>query len=732
VVVSSSLRRAVFPAALVLLLTGAPATASAADSPFAADPPGFATELDAPVAPGSSAPRQEEVDPDEPGVPETTDPAILAAAAARLQKADPGDFWTVTDAAVAPIVSTWDPDRGAYVTAGTRRARVNAEMLLVHAYAALAGRSAVGGESSHPVRVEVLVRLVTGPMFKARLTPEEAATPQPLQSVTIHAPGFSDPAGTVTSMHQSLDAVAMRALAVAWRARDIVGLSQEARDLIVSRVTAVARSKFWRSPSRLLNQINWNADVYAAYETVTGDPSLLRLDYRRQLIWFTDHAAKAAYPGGVPNLGSGKAFHYLPRRPADNAVNRSDTVEYANIVFGALAYLDRARTLGMGVLPKTSRKVLRQWARRITWGDWTSSGYPNWDSGRGVNRLHLTQYWLLALRGYAAGTEGSSDQGLLPDQVATTRFLARRAVATYQARAAAANSVVLPATAFGFDGGPLVTDTFDGATGTARFAATLAELADRGLATPKGADGSAKPLPAAWSNDADIGRTAVTTSRFSTAFLRPWAPLRVGGLEPARLLDSRGRALTAVGGSRDGTLGLRVLARGLEILETQRGTAQPSQSDVTPAKPKLDDARRMTAPLVLNGTDSARDLRVDVAHRISNTTLKTTYRIRNDRKGALVGELRVPTYGGEGASTLTVGQQIGPAALQKRVVVGTPSGGRFILRFADLPVGSTSSVVQPPAQRGNPLPGPELVVRIRIPPRRTISVERQIVVPNNG
>ncbi|MEV4418885.1 hypothetical protein AB0L40_02780 [Patulibacter sp. NPDC049589] len=725
----SPARRALLPLVVTVLLAGAPSVAGAAGTTGDPSPAGAAAELDAPPAAGGAASTRSEIDPTEPSAPGTADPNALATGEQRLQAADPGDLWAVADAATTPIDGLWNADQGAYVVAGVARARLNAEMLLVHSYAALAGRT---GPDAHPERVEALVRLLTGPMYVPTLDGKVAPAPAPGHSVTIHAPGFADPVGGLTSMHQALDAVAARALATAWRARDIVGLSQESRDLIVDRVRSVARSPFWRSPARLLNQINWSADLYAADATVTGDPTLLRRDYRDQLIWFADHAEKAAYPGGSPNLGSGLAFHYLPQRAASNATNRSDTTEYANITLGALAYLDQARKAGMGQLPKRTRDLLRAWVRRTAWGDWTASGYLNWDSGKGVSRLHLTQYWLLALRGFAAGTEGSTAQAYLPAQQATTRWLVRRAVATYQERAAAANSVVLPATAFGLSGGPLVTPTFDGLTGTARFASTLAEMADRGLASPEDSGADDEPLPDAFTNDADIGRTAVTTSRFATAFLRPWAPLKAGGLEPARLVDSRGRALTGIGGSNAGALGLRLLSGGRTLIETQRGVYKSTQSVAQPRKSQRDVARTLTAPLGVSGGERSQGLDVTVRHRVSASNIRTTYVVRNTRKTSVVAELRVPTYGVGDTGSLHVGQRIGPAALQRLMTVRAPSGGRFQLRFSGLPARAQGTVVAVPSQPGNPTPGPELVVKVTLPAKKTTTIERLLVVPYAG
>jgi hypothetical protein len=710
--------------AALALLAGTLAVVPAATGAAAEATPAATNRTVGPAA--TTVRPQSEVDPPDGGDGAAADPSALASAEDRLQDADPGDLWAAAGAVVSPIDPLWSPQEGAYVVSGVARARLNAEMLLVHAYAALAGRE---GSASHPERVEPLVRLLTGRMYVARLNGRVAKAPAPGHSVTVHAPGFSDPGGDVRSMHQALDAVVARALAVAWRARDLVGLSAEARELIQDRVSSVARSPFWRSPSRLLNQINWSADLYAADATVTGDPRLLKQDYRRQLIWFADHARKAAYPGGAPNLGSGFAFRYLPQRAATNPTNRSDTVEYANIVLGALAYVDEARAAGMPQLPKRTRDVFRRLARRVTWGDWTAAGYPNWDSGKGVGRLHLTQYWLLALRGYAAGTEGSASAGYLPDPVPTSRWLVRRAVELYQRRADAGGSVILPASAFGVSGSALVKNTFDGLTGTARFASTLAELADRGLASPPGMRAPVTPLPAAYSHDSDIGRLAVTTPRYSTAFLQPWTPLRVGGLEPARLLDAHGRALTGVGGSGPGALGLTITAGPRRLIETQPGVRRKGHTELTVPKSRRDHAAPLTGQMTVRGGEASDGVDLDVTHRIDPGSLRTTYRVRNARSTAVQAELRIPTYGRGARGSLRVGQTLGPKALRRLLRITTPVGARFTVRLSGLPSGATGRVIRVATQAGNPTPGPQLRVRVLLPGERTTTLQRVIRVP---
>ncbi|WP_320673079.1 hypothetical protein [Patulibacter defluvii] len=639
----------------------------------------------------------------------------------QLQQAAPGDLWTAADAVTAPIDPLWSASAGAYLVNGAPRARLNAEMLLVHAYAALSSRAAAGS-ARHDDRIEPLVRLLTGPMYVPTLEGKVTQAPEEGHSVTTHAPGFADASGNVNTMHQSLDAVVMRALAAAWRARTVADLSPATQALIRDRVSAVARSPFWRSPSRLLNQINWNADVYAADATVTGDPQLLRDDYRAQLRWFLDHARKTAYPKGATNLASGLGFHYLPNRAPSNVTNRSDTAEYANITYGALAYYDQALQAGMTPLSASERRRLRDWTRRIAYGNWTNAGYLNWDSGKGVQRLHLTQYWLLALRGFVAGTSGSTSGGWLPSQADSARWLLHQAVAHYQQRATAAGDVILPAAAFGLRGSNLVGESFDGLTGTARFAATLAEMADRGLA-----GGSGRALPAAAAHDADIGRLAVTTPRLATAILAPWSPMRVGGLEPARLLDGAGRPLTGVGGSGPGSLGLTLRAGGSTLIETEPGRTRKSASALKVPAGYRNRSRTLSGTLTVSGSDTVKDLDVGVSHRISISAIRTTYTVRNRRSGTVTAELRIPTYG-TGSGSLRVGQKLSASALKRQRAITAPSGGRFTLGLKGLPSGATGQVVKVAGQRGNPTPGPQLRIRFALP-SGTTRIERLIKVP---
>ncbi len=665
----------------------------------------------------------------QPVVPVTgPTPEVLAAAIAQIRGSAPSDFWSMADAAVLPLDSLWDAQQGGYVVPartsprGVLRVRTNAEMLLVHAHAARAGHQ---GTSQRPDRIEPLVRLMTGRMYMATLDGKVTPTYSDGRSVTAHAPGFSDAGGNTSTMHQSLDAVVMRALAAAWVVRDQVGLSEEARNLIVDRVTAVALSPFWRFPSRLLNQINWNADVYSAYTTVTGDPTLMRNDYRQQLIWFAERARRQAYPKGTTNLASGFGFHYTPNRGVNTHLNQVDTSEYANIALGALAHLDQAGTVGMSPLPASVHSTLQRWMRRVVYGTWTESGYLNWDSGKGIDRIHLTQYWLLALRGFGTAMEGSKRSGLLSDQQPVARQMAAQAMKLYRRRALEHGSVILPASSFGFSGSALVSESFDGTTGTARFASTASELALAGL-EPRG-NRKSNRLPDAFSHDESLGRLAVTTSRYAAAVTRPWSGLRSGGIEPSRIIDAGGHAVTGLGGATAGTLALSLSSGGSEILSTQPGRYRAPQSRLRVPKGAVDRSATLQQPLKVTASDAAMDLKLDLEHRFDSKSIVTRYKLDNKRTQGVNAILRVPTYGSRITGSLRVGQRMTYSTQRRGLRITSPDGARFTVRFSGLPTSARGLVVKGTKQVGNPDPGPELQIKFPLPKKKT-TIRRTLTI----
>jgi hypothetical protein len=116
--------------------------------------------------------------------------------------------------------------------------------------------------------------------------------------------------------HVSMDSQIAEALAWAWKARRELGLTPDAAGRIVSAIDSCAHHPAWRFPSGLVNQFNWNAQLYASAARVTGHRDLLRGDYRRFLGRFTAGITRPQPGMRIPNLGPGYGFHYSPSRPA--------------------------------------------------------------------------------------------------------------------------------------------------------------------------------------------------------------------------------------------------------------------------------------------------------------------------------------------------------------------------------------------------------------------------------
>src|SRR6185436_20091457 len=230
---------------------------------------------------------------------------------------------------------TWNPSRREYVgDLGIAEIRENAGMLLTHAIAAYTGHA---GPTRQDARARILVdRLTTAPAWLG-------TAPAPTHSQSTC---WSVDLDTPRRQHMSLEPKVAEALTWAWRARAALALSPAAVQRIVTTVSACAASPAWRYPRRLLNQINWNAEMYASAATVSGLPELLVNDYGRQLADFAAGITRPMAGAKSPNLGAGYQFHYRPDH-RDRASSNLDTPEYANIVIQALSYYDRALALGM-------------------------------------------------------------------------------------------------------------------------------------------------------------------------------------------------------------------------------------------------------------------------------------------------------------------------------------------------------------------------------------------------
>ena len=86
---------------------------------------------------------------------------------------------------------------------------------------------------------------------------------------------------------------------------------------------------------------------------MTGDATLLRRDYRRQLGRFLDGAKRRVGPWRIPNLGPSYSFHRNPFQRA-GAKHNIESNEYANIVLDVIYYYEQARREGMTPLSACS------------------------------------------------------------------------------------------------------------------------------------------------------------------------------------------------------------------------------------------------------------------------------------------------------------------------------------------------------------------------------------------
>jgi hypothetical protein len=685
-------------ALLLALFVAGPATSSASAAQTLRDGP-------------YPTPKSDELDPDEltgaagggGPVATTAKNALERAALKKLSEAKPGDLWSVADGVAMLVNAKWDKKVGAYRKGIAIRTRANAEMLIAHSNALLAGHK---GAVNQPQRIAPLVKLLTGKAWVPHAT--DGASSSCYGSVECwHARGFID-IGTRKTMHRSRDAVIMRALAAAWQARKAAHLPSYLVNRIRRVVTLTARDGFWRTPHRLQNQVNWTSDVMGAYTTVTGSSTLIKREYHRQWAWFLSHARRTAYSGGTSNLSAGLGFHYVATRPSSYELNGEDTVEYANIVYSGLKYYDAARSHGMAHLSKGESNMLWHWTRHLTNGNWTVAGYPNWDTGHGAGRIHLTQYWLLSLRGMAMGLVGTAKEHLVPNQVNVARGLVRNAVALYQRRALAARTVALGPSAYGFYGSTLLGGDFDSLTGTARMASMMSEFSRAGLGS-----GPTKRLPSGYSHDRDFGRLAITTSKYSSAILGPWRGMKSGGAEPARLLDTDARVLTNIGGGYGGTLGLRVSLDNALLLDTQPGVSGQGATRVRVPRSMYDHS----GPLGKHGVSvttgaAANRIAVGLRHHFTENGISTRYVIHNNRGRTLDAVLRVPTYGQKHGGTFSHSPSV--EALKKGITVTGPVGGSFGLRFTGLPKGTVAKVTSVQGEQSNPRPGPELLVKFKL------------------
>jgi hypothetical protein len=625
--------------------------------------------------------------------------ALAYASPARAASTN-ADYWAFADRQMTGLNSTWSAARREYVgDEGLAEIRENAGMLLTHAIAAYTGHT---GPTRQDARARILVdRLTTAPAWLG-VAPAPGLTQSTCWSVDLDAP---------RRQHMSLEPKVAEALAWAWRARAALGLSPAAVQRIVSAVVACATSPAWRYPRRLLNQINWNAEMYATAATVSGLPYLLVHDYRRQLGDFAAGITRPMAGYRSANLGTGYEFHYRIDH-LDRSRSNLDTPEYANIVVEALSYYDRALALGMTPLPAVQVRRLRAWALRLLAGSWTHAGYLNWDTSRGLKRWHSGQYWAFA------------QQGLLT--IATTpRFWSRpeegrwakamfdHGLAFYRRLANDNHSVFAPRLLFGVDTRMKRESLF-----RVRILAAAARAIGLGL----GVRPAATPPPL-WAYDPDTGRLAITTPRYSTAIVPDdRGMLGYSGIEPARLFGPGQRVASGTGGRPPGAFGIVVSdAKGRRLLSSQRPRRSNRLRIVRSPAGRLAHPRayprhpyagpfRVVEAL---GTARARGVRIRSRHTFGRRTIVSRWTVRCRRTCGI--RAYFPTWGSAIVAVRRDGRRVrldGARQVRLGAVRRVRLGGYRISRLRG-PRGGRLFAAPVKTEPTNPKPGPSLAVQVR-------------------
>jgi hypothetical protein len=452
------------------------------------------------------------------------------------------------------------------------------------------------------------------------------------------------------------------------------------------------------------NQINWNAELYAAAATVSGRAGLLRHEYRQQLASFAAHISRPAPGMSTSNLGRGYEFHYSPEKPDTAGINL-DSPEYANIVVYAIAHYDEARRQGMRPLPGSAVRRLRGWVTRLLAGSWTHAGYLNWDTGKGRRRWHSAQYWAFA------------QQGLLA--IATSpRFWAHRVYGRWAKaifdrglilfqRRADANGGLAPKHMFGVH---TLMEEFD------CYCARMVANAARAVAGDLGSLPSEDPPPL-YAFDPDTGRLAITTPRYSTAVVPDnRGAFAYGGIDPARLFG-RGQTVAAnVGGVPPAAFGAVVSTpAGREWLASEH--ARSAHLDVAAPRHRRPPYAGPFNVVIARGAVNRGGVRIRATHRFRAATIVSRWRVTCRGRCRFSVRVHFPTWGA--AIITAVGRDgmrvpIVPGAARARLadVAALELGRGYRVVLLERPPGATVSAVRVARQPTNPHPGPTLRVEL--------------------
>jgi len=547
--------------------------------------------------------------------------AAPAAAAAPPAYTD-ADYLGFADRMVERLDSTWDPDDGYYKSGSPGLdSRYNASLLVIHATAAAYGWT---GPARNDARARSIARRLTdAPPFYTRST-------APWADPMFHTPGWiGKMEGDYDLMDKAIDPKIAEGLQIAWRARGALGLGDATADRIVDEIRQVAHVPFFRYPAVRLNQINWPAELYMYEYLVTGDPHLLRTDYRSQMRRFLRGARRPWFgERSAPNLSPTFRFAYQINQPPTSSRNL-DSAEYANMTLHFIAWYDDARRVGMDPLPLADRRLLRGWVQRDLFGYWMHSGMMNWDSGLGFDRWMKIKTWGYALQGLLAIADADTFQNRSA-MGPWAKTLFDRALRFYERQN--------PDRAGMFGVNERSREPKDVRFTVARLGATAA----RAISTGLGKMASDEPPPF-YAFDPDVGRLAVSTPDYGTAVVavrRHAFPY--GGIELARLHDAQGDPIGGIGGVVPAAFGVVVRdGNGHKVLVSQKGRrGTPNHAPVvvtdsprgrisrTPRRSSNPPAQPFHGTLSARGTRSNRRLSVTTRHRFTERSIEESWSIR--------------------------------------------------------------------------------------------------------
>ena len=663
------------------------------------------------------------------------------AAAAVSVPLDDAGYLAFADEIALRLDDTWSERRGFYQMTPSMETVYNASQLLVHAVAAERGHI---GPARNDERARALVAALLG---EPPLIPPHHA---PFASKMFHAPGWlKNLRPGNTGMDKSVDPKAAEALVAAWRAREVLRLDADTVARIRDAVVSVARGQFFRYPNVRLNQVNWPAELYAAAAEV-GDAELLRTDYPAQVRSFVDGMRRRPTDRTSPNVSPSYRFQYQINDPPQVRHNL-DSAEYANMTLQFLLFHDQAVAAGMAPLPAADVRLLRAWVERALLGYWTHAGFLNWDTGLGFDRWMGAKTWAYAQQGLltiARSPRFNRD----PRYARWAKWLFDRGLALHERfdrNGPWVEGVVHPKL---FGVAPQTQGVSSGRMYMSRMAANAARAVTLGL----GDLPAARP-PAFYAFDADIGRLAVSTPRYSGALLAVnQKAVPYGGNELARLFDADGEPVTGIGGIGPAALGIVVRdRRGGRLLASQNrrryATGRPplvlersprGRVDRLRHLPSDPDAGAFSALRVAGRTESG-SAAITSRHTFRAAAIDSQWRIvRRGRDRRYSVSAQFPTWG----ETAEIDAVLRDGRVVQIAAQGRPAGEVSLRRVAEFrlrsarsayrlvlraPVGGRAKAVPVRRQRANPHPGPTLELRLVHRARYRARTLRTRMVPSS-